>query len=134
MAGEDSSLQSIQPYGSPNKEIPGQYMTPFLTDKVRVAHHPDHCGLRITTGIEHVVEFCHGCRATRFQYGGNNDEKVHQAEYSDEVEVAKQLLGYAGVGKENQEQPEWLWQERGDAERRFDGICRGANGTGRQER
>ena len=109
-------------------------MTPFLTDKVGVAHHPDHCRLRITTGIEHVVEFCHGCRATRFHYGGNDDEKVHQTEYGDEVEVAKQLLGDAGVGQKNQEQPEWLWQERGNAEGRLDGICRGSNGIGGQER
>ena len=109
-------------------------MTPFLTDKVGVAHHPNHGGLRITTGIEHVVEFCHRCRTARFQYGGNDDEEVHQAEYGDEVEVTKELLGDAGVGKENQEQPEWLGQERGDAEGRLDGIYRGLNGIGGQER
>ena len=109
-------------------------MTPFLTDKVGVSHHPNHGGLRITTGIEHVVEFCHRCRATRLQYGGNDDEEVHQTEYGDEVEVTKELPGDSGVGKENEEQPEWLGQERGDAEGRLDGIYRGLNGIGGQER
>ena len=109
-------------------------MTPFLTDKVWVAHHPDHCSLRITAGIEHVVEFCHGRRAARFQYGGNDDEEVYQAEHGDEVEVAKQLLGYAGVGEQYYEKPERLGQEGGDAEGRLDGVRRGPNGIGGQER
>ena len=132
MAGEDSSLYTIKPNKAAYKEVPSQYMTPFLTDKVGVAHHPDHGGLRITTGIEHVVEFCHRCRTARLQYGGNDDEKVHQTEYSDEV--AEELLGDAGVGQKNQEQPERLGKERGDAEGRLDGICRGPNGIGVQER
>ena len=131
MAGKDSALDTIQPNPAADEQIPGQDVAPLLTDKIGVAHHPEHRGLWISAGVEHVVEFCHRRRPARFHYGGDDDEEVYETKRGDYVEVAEQPLGYAGVGQKDQEQPKGLRQERGDAERRLDGIGRGTNRSSR---
>eukprot|EP00563_Minutocellus_polymorphus_P020546 CAMPEP_0197720028 /NCGR_PEP_ID=MMETSP1434-20131217/3527_1 /TAXON_ID=265543 /ORGANISM="Minutocellus polymorphus, Strain CCMP3303" /LENGTH=83 /DNA_ID=CAMNT_0043304825 /DNA_START=120 /DNA_END=371 /DNA_ORIENTATION=+ len=83
MAGKDSSFDTIQPNPTADKQIPGQDMTPFLRHKVGIAHHPEHRGLRISTGVEYVVELGHRRGAARFHYAGNDDEEVYEAKHGD---------------------------------------------------
>ena len=81
-----TSLQSIQPDVSSNKQIPCQYVWPLFCYKVGiVGNHVHECRLAVLGRIKDIVEFEQWCGRSGLDNGGGYDEKVKQSKENDNI-------------------------------------------------